>query len=168
MADTLVAIARKGITRGNKEVRGKYNIKAGDMKKTQRVKKNKESLEVSMIISSYPIAMYKFAGQSFVARTKGRKIYYGASAKPFKRSGRIKFKDSFPAVMKSGHLGIFSKGNKRMASNSKRWLIKERMMKTPTYMFDELGKDAMFAYIDDNLIDEFYKKYKVKAWRASR
>ncbi len=168
---SLNAITKKAMTAGNKETRGKYNIKAGDLKSYMRMKRasnNSGKLRTVVKLSSGSVAMYKFGGQSFVAKTKGAKRYFGASAKPLKTKRRTKYKGAFPAVMSNGHLGIYRESKSRRSRKTGRAAIQELRMITPTSMFEGLGSDAMYEYVDDNLLDVFFDEYKRKAWVLNR
>ena len=124
-------------------------------------------LKTVVTLSSEAVPLYRFAGQSFVAKTKGAKKYYGASAKPLKKVRRKRYKGAFPAIMSNGHLGIFTRSKSKKSRVDGRAAIKEKTMITATTMFDGLGSDAMYKNVDDNLMDVFFAEYKRKAWVAS-
>lgn len=160
---------KKALVKGNQAVQETYNILSRDLKGYEKISRATAGrIRTVVVISSAGIPLYKFGGQSYRARTKGRKQYYGASAKPLKKSSRKKYKGTFPAVMSNGHLGMFTRSKSRRSRTDGRSAIREKIMITATSMFDSKGKDAMFAYVDDNLIDIFYKEYKSRAWRAGR
>jgi len=171
LARSLNTTTRRAMTAGSKEVRGTYNIKAAEMKSYMSMRRAREhtgSMRTVVKVSSESVPLYRFGGQSFIARTKGAKKYYGASAKPLKKKRRTKYKGAFPAVMKSGHLGIFTRSKSRRSRTDGRAAIIEKRMITATSMFDGLGSDAMYKYVDKNLLDIFFTEYKRKAWVASR
>ncbi len=169
MISALNTTTKRAVTKGNRAVRETYNIKAGDLKSYEKISRAKAgAIRTVVVVSSAGVPLYKFGGQSYRARTKGRKQYYGASAKPLKKSRRQRYKGTFPAVMSSGHLGMFTRSKSKRSRTDGRAAIREKIMITATSMFDSKGKDAMFDYVDDNLIDIFYKEYKSRAWRAGR
>ena len=171
LARSLNTTTRQAMTAGNKETRTKYNIKAGELKSYMSMTRAKETageMGTTVRVSSESVPLYRFAGQSYVAKTKGAKKYYGASAKPLKSERRKRYKGAFPAVMSSGHLGIFTRSKTKKSRKTGRAAIVEKRMITATSMFDGLGSDAMYAYVEDNLMDVFFKEYKRKAWVAGR
>ncbi len=133
----------------------------------RRASDSSGTMKTVVKVSSASVSLYRFAGQSFVARTKGAKRYFGASAKPLKKVRRKKYKGAFPAVMKNGHLGIFTRSKSRRSRTDGRAAIVEKKMITATSMFNGLGSDEMYKYVDDNLMDVFFAEYKRKAWVAN-
>lgn len=170
LARSLNTTTKRAMTAGSKEVRGTYNIKASELNSYMSMRKAREysgDLRTVVKVSSQSVPLYRFGGQSFVAKTKGAKKYYGASAKPLRRSRRKKYKGAFPAVMSNGHLGIFTRSKSRRSRTDGRAAIVEKKMITATSMFNGLGSEAMYKYVDVNLIDIFFNEYKRKAWVAN-
>lgn len=166
---TLNTIARKATTQGNRALQKYYNIKTSDLKKYQRVVRARKGRLVStLIVSGTSVPLYKFAGQSYVARTKGAKKYFGASAKPLKTGGRKRYPNTFPVVLKSGHIGAFSRTGERMKSNRKRWAIIEHRMVTGATMFDLRGQKELYKYASENMEKEFIREYKNLFYRTTK
>lgn len=169
MVKTMNTVARKATTDGNRALQKHYNIKTTDLKKYERLSRaTKDKLNVVLRVGGDSVPLFKFGGQTYVAKTKGRKKYYGASAKPLKSAGRKRYPNTFPVVLKSGHLGMFSRTGKRMRSNPKRWAIVEHRMITSATMFDSKGKEALFNYAEKKMIEQFYREYKSKFYAASK
>lgn len=169
VASTLNKVAAAAQREANREVRKYYSIKAGDVKRYQYIQKaNKNKLASKLIVSGTSVPIYKFGGQSYISRRKGNKIYYGASAKVLTKKPRMKYKDVFPVVLSSGHIGAFRQTGERMRSNRKRMAIRELRVITAATMFDNKGSDRLFTYVADGFIDKFMKEYRSKAWRANK
>lgn len=167
MATALNTTTRMAQTKANQATRQHYNIKAGDLKKYESIKKaNRNNLSTTLKVTGEPVPLYAFAGQSFVAKTKGAKKYFGASAKPLKSAGRKRY-NAFPAVMKSGHLGIFRQTGKRMKSNPKRMAIQELKMITSATMFALKGETALWMEVDAKLIKSFMREYERQVWKSN-
>lgn len=166
---TLNTVARKATTAGNRALQKYYNLKTSDLKKYERViRARKGRMVATLIVSGTSVPLYKFGGQSYVAKTKGAKKYYGASAKPLRTKGRQRYPNTFPVALKSGHLGMFSRTGERMKSNNKRMAIVEHRMVTGATMFDLKGQQELFKYASDNMAEVFIREYKNLWYRTSK
>lgn len=169
MVTTMNTVGRRATVEGNRALQKYYAIKSGELKKAQWLKKaSKGNLNVTLRVQGQTVPLYVMGGQSYVARTKGNKKYYGASAKPLTGQGRKKYPNTFPVVLQSGHLGMFSRTSKRMRSNPKRYAIIEHRMVTAATMYDTKGYEDMFTYADKEMLDTFVKAYRSKFYATQR
>jgi len=135
-------------------VRSVYNIKASRLKSYITVRKaTVEDLEARITLRSKPIPLIEFGGSKYIAKRKGRKVYYGASAKVLKKERKKRYKGAFIATMGS-HTGIYRRKGRG------RFPVRELTVISATTMFRKYGVDKIEDVFERVFLERVMREYR--------